>query len=86
MLVVHKKVNINDMLQVRRPYKSLCPHWCILCKESGESINRLFLHCPIILGLWHKLFNVANLGWVPPRSIGDMIIISFRSLGNSIRG
>ena len=25
-LVVHKKVNTNDMLQVRRPYKSLSPH------------------------------------------------------------
>ena len=52
-LVVHKKVNTNDMLHVRRPYKSLSPHWCILCKESGESIDHLFLHCPITLGLWH---------------------------------
>ena len=34
-LVVHKKVNTNDMLQVRRPYKSLSSHWCLLCRESG---------------------------------------------------
>ena len=84
-LVVHKKVNTNDMLQVRRPYKSLSPHWCILCKESGKSIDHP-KHCPIMLGLWHKLFSVASLDWVPPRSIGDMMIILFRGLGNSIRG
>ena len=30
-LVAHKKVNTNDMLQVRRPYKALSPDICILC-------------------------------------------------------
>ena len=84
--VVHKKVNTNDLLQVRRPYKYLGPHWCILCKGSGESINHLFLHCLLTLGLWHKLFNLANMVWMPPRSIGDMMIISFRGLRNSLRG
>ena len=44
-LVVHEKVNTNDKLQSRRPYKSLCPQWCILCKGNGESIDHLFLHC-----------------------------------------
>ena len=38
------------------------------------------------LGLWHKLFSLAHMDWVPPRSIGDMLIISFRGLGNSLRG
>ena len=35
-LVVHGKVNTNDKLQLRRPYKSLCPQWCILCKGNGK--------------------------------------------------
>ena len=72
---MHKKVNNNKMLQLRR-----------LCKESGESIDHLFLHWPITLELWHKLFNVANMDQVRPRSTGDMMIISFKGLGNSIRG
>ena len=74
------------MLQARRPYKSLSPHWCILCKGSGESVDHRFLHCPITLGLWHKLFRATNSKWVPPRSIGDIFIISFKGLGNSIKG
>ncbi|RVW99804.1 putative ribonuclease H protein [Vitis vinifera] len=85
-LVVHGKVNTNDKLQLRRPYKSLCPQWCILCKGNGESIDHLFLHCPVTIGLWHKLFNLAGLAWVPPRGIVDMMVIAFKGLGNSLRG
>ncbi|RVX21954.1 hypothetical protein CK203_001531 [Vitis vinifera] len=54
-LVAHGKVNTNDKLQLRRPYKVLSPQWCILCKGNGESIDHLFLHCPITIGLWHRL-------------------------------
>ena len=52
-LAVHGKVNTNNKLQLRRPYKSLCPQWCMLCKGNGESIDHLFLHCPLPIGLWH---------------------------------
>ena len=66
-IVAHGKVNTNDKLQLRRPYKSLCPQWCILCKGNGEPIDHLFLHCPVTIGLWNKLFKLARLDWVPPR-------------------
>ncbi|RVW57133.1 hypothetical protein CK203_091671 [Vitis vinifera] len=69
-----------------KTYKSLCPQWCILCKGNGESIDHLFLHCPVTIGLWHKLFNLAGLAWVPPRSIEDMLVIAFKGLGNFLRG
>ena len=54
-------------------------------KGNGESIDHLFLHCPVTIGLWHKLFNLAGLVWVPPRSIEDMLVIAFKGLGNSLR-
>ena len=60
-LVAHKKVNTNDMLQLKRPFKSLFPQWSVSCKGNGESINHLFLHYPLTIGLWHKLFNLARL-------------------------
>ncbi|RVW25911.1 hypothetical protein CK203_111345 [Vitis vinifera] len=41
-LVAHGKVNTNDKLQLRRPYKALCTQWCILCKGNGESIGPPF--------------------------------------------
>ena len=59
---------------------------CLLCMESGEMVDHIFLHCPLSLRLWHKLFNLVHMDWVPPRSICDMIIISCRGLRNSNRG
>ena len=36
-------------------------------------------------GLWYKLFSLAKMDWVLPRSISDMII-SFKGLRSSIKG
>ena len=83
---MHKKVKTNDMLQLRGPYKSLTHDRCISCMGSGESIDHLLLHCPTTLGLWHKLFNLAMMDWVPPKNICDMITISYKGLGSSVGG
>ena len=32
-LIVHGKVNTNDMLQLRRSYNALSPDVCLLCME-----------------------------------------------------
>ncbi|KAJ9698204.1 hypothetical protein PVL29_007339 [Vitis rotundifolia] len=50
-LVAYKKVNSNDMLQLRRPYKALSPDICVLCMKHGESVDHLFLHCSLTTGL-----------------------------------
>ena len=84
--MAHKKVNTNDMLQVKRPYKALSPDICILCMKHGESTDHLFLHCSLTIGLWHRLFQLAKMDWVPLRSIYDMMTIKFKGFGNSKRG
>ena len=47
-IVAHKKVNTNDMLQLRRPSKALSPDWCILCKgewrDERPPISTLSVH------------------------------------------
>ena len=55
-------------------------------KGNGEWIDHLFIHYPVTIGLWHKLFNLAGFAWVPPRSIVDMVVIAFKGLENSLRG
>ncbi|RVX15154.1 hypothetical protein CK203_007826 [Vitis vinifera] len=85
-LMAHKKVNTNDLLQLRRPHKALSPDICKLCMEQGESADNLFLHCSMSLGLWHKLFQLAKMDWVPPRSISDIIFINYKGFGKSKRG
>nr|CAN83685.1 hypothetical protein VITISV_003813 [Vitis vinifera] len=85
-LVAHKKVNTNDMLQVRIPYKALSLDICILCMKHGESVDHIFPHCSLTIGLWHRLFQLAKMDWVPPRSIFDMMSIKFNGFGSSKRG
>ena len=34
----------------------------------------------------HMLFKLVSLDWVPPRSICDLVTISYRGLGSSIKG
>ena len=48
--------------------------------------DHLFLHCLFILGLWHKLFILAGMVCVQPRSYCDMMTISYMGFGNSTRG
>ena len=81
-----KRINIDGLLQMRRPLKALSLDCCTLCMGSRELIDHLSSHQLMTLELWHKLFRVAKLDWVPPRSINDMMIISFRGLGTIIRG
>ena len=50
-LVAHKKVNTNDLLQLRRPYKAFSPDICKLGMKHGESVDHLFLHCSLTMGL-----------------------------------
>ncbi|KAJ9698203.1 hypothetical protein PVL29_007338 [Vitis rotundifolia] len=85
-LVVHKKVNTNDMLQLRRPYKALSPDICMMCMKHGETVDHLFLHWSLTMGLWHKLFQLTKTDWVLPRSIFDMLSINFNGFGTSKRG
>ena len=58
--VVLKKVNTNDMLQLRRPFKVLSYNWYILSRRNSERIDHLFLHCPITLGLWHRILSQSG--------------------------
>ena len=85
-LVAHKKININDLLQLRRPYKALSPDICKLCMKHGESTFHLFLHCSLTMGLWHRLFQLAKMDWVIPKSISDMMSINFKGFGLFKRG
>ena len=49
---------------------------------SDEMIDHLFLHNSMTIVLWHRLFSMVKLDWVPRRSISDMMIFSFKGLEN----
>ncbi|KAJ9701246.1 hypothetical protein PVL29_006548 [Vitis rotundifolia] len=71
---------------LRRPYKALSPDICMMSMKHGETVDHLFLHCSLTMGLWHKLFQLTKTDWVPPRSIFDMLSTNFNGFGSSKRG
>ena len=67
-LLVLGKVSVHTNLQKRRPYQSLSPGWCVLCKKNDESIDHLFLHCEFSFRLWCKFLKEFGRLWVIPKS------------------
>ena len=85
-LVAHKKATTMTCYYWEDPIKALVLifAFCVWRMEKWWII--FFLCCPLTLGLWHKLFRIVNLDWVPPRSICDMMTISYKGLGSSMIG
>jgi hypothetical protein len=40
--------------------------WCCLCKQSGESVDHLLLHCSLARELWSMVFGLFGVSWVMP--------------------
>ena len=51
------RVNTFDLLQRWRPYACFSPSWCVLCKNHGEDIDHILLHCKFVRVLWIRLFG-----------------------------
>ena len=37
-----------------------------MCKCNSETIEHLFLHCPVALELWDMVFGLFGVCWVMP--------------------
>ena len=48
-------------------------NWCYLCKGSGESVDHLLFHCPIVTKLWSVVFILFGIHWVMPRTVVDQL-------------
>jgi hypothetical protein len=72
-LVAHGRLNTCEMLQRRRPNSCFSPHWCVLCKQHGESAIHIFLQCDLASHLWQKLYWEAGLTWDAPSQISDLL-------------
>uniref|UniRef100_A0A2N9FD14 Splicing factor YJU2 n=1 Tax=Fagus sylvatica TaxID=28930 RepID=A0A2N9FD14_FAGSY len=47
-------------------------NWCCLCKSNGESVDHLFIHCPMATDMWWMVFGMFGVQWVMPRTIMDL--------------
>jgi hypothetical protein len=47
--------------------------WCCMCKEDGESIDHLFLHCNAANELWQLVFSMFGIWWAMPYLVVDLL-------------
>ena len=47
--------------------------WCYMCKRNGESVDHLFLHCPIAFEMWTMVFTLFGIYWVMPKTLVDLL-------------
>ena len=40
-----------------------------MCKCNSESVDHLFLHCPVVSELWDMVFGLFGVSWVMPLSV-----------------
>ena len=33
-------------------------NWCCMCQRNGESVDDLFLHCPVATDMWSMVFGL----------------------------
>ncbi|XP_060209904.1 putative ribonuclease H protein At1g65750 isoform X3 [Lycium barbarum] len=39
---------------------------CYMCQKESESVNHLFLHCPVAADLWHMFTAILGISWTIP--------------------
>lgn len=47
-----------------RKRKVTCVSRCFICKESGEDVNHLLLHCRMASYLWGQILSWFGIEWV----------------------
>ena len=48
--------------------------WCYMCKCNGESVDHLFLHCPVAMDLWSVVLGLFGVSWVMPQSVVGLLV------------
>ena len=55
-----------------RKHGLIIQSWCCMCKRNGETVDHLFLHCPVAMDMWYMVFGLFGVQWVMPSSVMDL--------------
>ena len=47
--------------------------WCYMCKCNGESVDHVFLHCPIAMDLRFMVLGIFGVSWVMPNPVVGLL-------------
>jgi hypothetical protein len=55
--------------------------WCCMCKVDGDTIDDLFLHCPV--ALWSFVSSLFGVHWVMPQKGPRSVVLLARQLSEA---
>ena len=55
-----------------RKWRVLVLDWCYMCKNCGELVDHLLLHCLIACELWSLVFCLFGIHWVMPQKVIEL--------------
>ena len=64
------KILTNDNL-MRRGH--VMAEWCCMCRGTGETVDHLMLHCPLMSGLWNYIFHSFGIQWILSAQVMDLL-------------
>ena len=73
----------RDILQKRRPNLAISPSWCILCKQKGENIDHIILHCNYSSYMWNKVGEEFGIIGAKPNSWHVLLGMEWQFIGNN---
>ncbi|XP_060217918.1 putative acyl-activating enzyme 19 isoform X2 [Lycium barbarum] len=47
---------------------------CYMCHCTSETINHLFLHCPVATDVWNMFLTLFGLQWVIPHTVREVFV------------
>ena len=65
---------LDDWQFTKKEGKFWILDWCYMCKCNGESVDHLFLHCPVAMDLWPMVLGLFGVSWVMPQSIMGLLV------------
>jgi mannosylglycoprotein endo-beta-mannosidase len=77
----HGKILTSDNLRRKDIYIA---DWCYLCRDNGESVDHVLLHCPFSRGIWNHVLGITNFQWVMPEKVSGVLWSWSRRLSNPI--
>ena len=60
--------------------------WCYMCKCNGESVDHLFLHCPVATDLWAMVLGLFGVNWVMPKFVVEILACWQGQFGHHCNG
>ena len=60
--------------------------WCYMYKCNGESVDHLFLHCPVATELWAMVLGLFGVNWVMPKFVVEILACWQGQFGHHCNG